>query len=42
MCTYMNVNVYEDAIDMLAVDCQVGRQVCVFSDSNTSQWNVAL
>jgi hypothetical protein len=32
----------EDGIDVLALDSQVGREVCVFSDKKKSQMNVAL
>jgi hypothetical protein len=38
VCTYTKVNLNEDAIDVLAINCQV----YVFSDWKTSQWNVAL
>jgi len=44
---YCSVYIYESKlewkrIDMLAPNCQFGRQVCVFPDWKTSQWNVAL
>jgi len=35
-------NLNENAIDVLALDCQVDRLVCVFSDWKTTQHNVAI
>jgi hypothetical protein len=32
VCIYKNVNLNEDATDVLALDCQVGCQVWVFLD----------